>query len=97
MLEHDAGRVLLHDLADDFRRHLHRKCQRIVLDHERNVGSDRFDRQSIPRARALALEQCGSDVTRENIMAQAANLKDVVLPTLLPGIHVIQVRLTTGR
>jgi hypothetical protein len=34
------------------------------------------------------LEQCGSNVTRENIMAQAANLKDVVLPTLLPGIHV---------
>lgn len=32
------------------------------------------------------LEQCGNDLTRENVMRQAANLKDIKLPMLLPGI-----------
>jgi branched-chain amino acid transport system substrate-binding protein len=32
------------------------------------------------------LEQCGDDLTRENVMRQAANLKNVKLPMLLPGI-----------
>jgi hypothetical protein len=32
------------------------------------------------------LKQCGDDLTRENVMRQAANLKDVELPMLLPGI-----------
>jgi len=36
------------------------------------------------------LKQCGDDLSRENIMRQAANL-DVELPMLLPGI-----RLHTG-
>jgi branched-chain amino acid transport system substrate-binding protein len=31
------------------------------------------------------LKQCGDDLTRENIMKQAANLKDFHLPLLLPG------------
>ncbi|HEY7758851.1 MAG TPA: branched-chain amino acid ABC transporter substrate-binding protein, partial [Burkholderiales bacterium] len=35
-----------------------------------------------------ALKQCGDDLTRENLMRQAANLKDVELPMLLPGIRV---------
>ena len=34
------------------------------------------------------LNQCGDDLTRENIMRQAANLKDLVLPMLLPGIKI---------
>jgi ABC-type branched-subunit amino acid transport system substrate-binding protein len=34
------------------------------------------------------LEQCGDDLTRENVMRQAANLKNVKLPMLLPGIVV---------
>ena len=34
------------------------------------------------------LEQCGDDLSRENIMRQAANLKDLELPVLLPGIKV---------
>jgi branched-chain amino acid transport system substrate-binding protein len=34
------------------------------------------------------LKQCGNDVSRENIMKQAANLKDLSLPMLLPGIKV---------
>ena len=35
-----------------------------------------------------ALKQCGNDLTRENVMRQAANLKNVELPLLLPGIKV---------
>jgi branched-chain amino acid transport system substrate-binding protein len=31
------------------------------------------------------LKQCGSDLSRENIMRQAANIKDLVLPMGLPG------------
>jgi branched-chain amino acid transport system substrate-binding protein len=34
------------------------------------------------------LKQCGSDLSRENVMKQAANLKDFELPTALPGIKV---------
>ena len=31
------------------------------------------------------LKQCGNDLSRENIMRQAANIKDFELPMLLPG------------
>jgi branched-chain amino acid transport system substrate-binding protein len=34
------------------------------------------------------LKQCGDDLTRENIMRQAANLKSVELEMLLPGITI---------
>ncbi len=34
------------------------------------------------------LKQCGQDLSRENVMAQVANLKDLVLPTIIPGIKV---------
>ena len=34
------------------------------------------------------LKQCGNDLSRENIMRQAENLKGVELPFLLPGIKV---------
>jgi branched-chain amino acid transport system substrate-binding protein len=34
------------------------------------------------------LKQCGSDLSRPNIMKQAANIKDLALPLLLPGIKV---------
>ncbi len=37
---------------------------------------------------AQVLRQCGADLSRENIMAQAANLKDFTVPTLLPGIKI---------
>lgn len=36
----------------------------------------------------VALEQAGDDLSRENIMRQAANLQDVRIPLLLPGILV---------
>src|SRR6266481_9796541 len=32
------------------------------------------------------LKQCGDELTRENVMKQAANLHDVTVPMLLPGI-----------
>ena len=35
-----------------------------------------------------ALKQCGNDLSRENIMKQAANIKDLELPMLLPGVKV---------
>ncbi|HEV3043686.1 MAG TPA: ABC transporter substrate-binding protein, partial [Roseiarcus sp.] len=34
------------------------------------------------------LKQCGSDLSRANIMKQAASLKDLELPMLLPGIKI---------
>ena len=34
------------------------------------------------------LKQCGDDLTRENVMRQAANLKNLELPMLLPGIRI---------
>jgi branched-chain amino acid transport system substrate-binding protein len=34
------------------------------------------------------LKQCGDNLTRENVMKQAANLKDVQVDMLLPGIKV---------
>ena len=34
------------------------------------------------------LKQCGDDLTRENVMKQAANLKDLQLDMLLPGITI---------
>lgn len=34
------------------------------------------------------LRQCGDDLTRENVMRQAANIKDLELPMLLPGIRI---------
>lgn len=34
------------------------------------------------------LKQCGDDLTRANIMRQAANLKDLQLPLALPGIKI---------
>jgi branched-chain amino acid transport system substrate-binding protein len=37
---------------------------------------------------AHTLKQCGNDLSRENIMRQAASLKNVELPLLLPGIKI---------
>jgi branched-chain amino acid transport system substrate-binding protein len=34
------------------------------------------------------LKQCESDLSRDNIMQQAANLKNLELPLLLPGIRI---------
>ena len=34
------------------------------------------------------IKQCGNDLSRENIIKQAKNLRDVQLPTVLPGITI---------
>jgi branched-chain amino acid transport system substrate-binding protein len=34
------------------------------------------------------IKQCGSDLSRDNVMAQAANLKNFELPMLLPGMTI---------
>jgi branched-chain amino acid transport system substrate-binding protein len=43
---------------------------------------------NIAETMAILLKQCGDDLTRANVMKQAANLKDVQQSTLLPGIKV---------
>jgi branched-chain amino acid transport system substrate-binding protein len=34
------------------------------------------------------LQRCGDDLTRANVMRQAASLTDLVIPMLLPGIKI---------
>jgi branched-chain amino acid transport system substrate-binding protein len=34
------------------------------------------------------LKQCGNDLSRANVMKQAANIKDLQLPMLLPGVKI---------
>jgi branched-chain amino acid transport system substrate-binding protein len=52
--------------------------------------ADRFNVYGYSAAQTLevVLRQCGDDLSRENVMRQAANLKDVALPMMLPGILV---------
>jgi branched-chain amino acid transport system substrate-binding protein len=42
---------------------------------------------SVSKAMWQVLKQCEGDFTRENIMKQAANLHELEIPTLLPGIR----------
>ena len=44
--------------------------------------------RSTAAASALALKQSGDSLTRENIMMQAASLKNLELGMLLPGIKI---------
>jgi branched-chain amino acid transport system substrate-binding protein len=48
-----------------------------------NVGGYSFAQTLVQ-----VLKQCGDDLTRENVMKQAANLKNFTLPMLLPGITI---------
>jgi branched-chain amino acid transport system substrate-binding protein len=43
---------------------------------------------SVAQTMVQVLKQCGSDLTRANLMKQAADIKDLPLPMLLPGITV---------
>ena len=43
---------------------------------------------SVAQTLVQVLRQCGDDLSRENVMRQAANLKQLELPMLLPGITV---------
>ena len=56
-------------------------------------GADQADNNytyaySVTLALVQVLKQCGNDLSRANIMKQAANLQPLELPTLLPGITV---------
>jgi branched-chain amino acid transport system substrate-binding protein len=37
---------------------------------------------------AIILQRCGDNLTRENVLKQATNLKEIELPMLLPGISI---------
>ncbi len=43
---------------------------------------------TVAQTMVQVLKQCGDDVTRANVMRQAASLKDLRLPLLLPGITI---------
>jgi branched-chain amino acid transport system substrate-binding protein len=43
---------------------------------------------SIAATTVQMLKQCGDELTRENVMKQAANLQHLELPMLLPGITI---------
>jgi branched-chain amino acid transport system substrate-binding protein len=43
---------------------------------------------SVSKTMLQVLKQCSGDFSRENVMKQAANLRDLDVPTLLPGIKV---------
>jgi branched-chain amino acid transport system substrate-binding protein len=43
---------------------------------------------TVTQTMVQVLKQCGDNLTRENVMKQAANLKDLELELLLPGIKV---------
>jgi branched-chain amino acid transport system substrate-binding protein len=43
---------------------------------------------SVAQTLVQTLKQCGDNLTRENVMKQAANLKDLKLDMLLPGITI---------
>ena len=43
---------------------------------------------SVAQTMVAVLKQCGNDLTRENLMKQAASIHDLKLPMLLPGITV---------
>jgi branched-chain amino acid transport system substrate-binding protein len=43
---------------------------------------------AVARTLIQVLRQCGDDLTRENVMRQAANLKNFENPVLLPGIRI---------
>ena len=43
---------------------------------------------SVAQTLVEVLKQCGDDLTRENVMKQAANLHDLRIGMLLPGIAI---------
>ena len=51
---------------------------------------DNFNAYGYSAAQTLVhvLKQCGNDLSRGNVMKQAASIKDLSLPMLLPGIKI---------
>jgi branched-chain amino acid transport system substrate-binding protein len=54
-----------------------------------NIGDQNYVYgYSVAQTMETVLRAAGDNLTRENIMKQAANLKDLQLPMLLPGIKI---------
>ena len=49
------------------------------------LDSNPFYGWAVAQTMVQVLKQCGDNLTRENVMKQAASLKDFALPALLPG------------
>jgi branched-chain amino acid transport system substrate-binding protein len=65
--------------------------QWVAFMDKENAGADKNDSfnvyaYSVARTLVQVLKQCGDDLTRANVMKQAANLKDFAPGLLLPGI-----------
>jgi branched-chain amino acid transport system substrate-binding protein len=58
--------------------------------HPQGDKSDGFNVGAYIASQLLVrvLKQCGDDLTRENLMRQAANIRNLALPMLLPGITI---------
>lgn len=56
-------------------------------DADRNDGFVVYG-YTVAQTMAYVLKQCGDDLTRENVMKQAAGIKDLSLDGLLPGITI---------
>jgi branched-chain amino acid transport system substrate-binding protein len=52
------------------------------------IDSSNFYGWSVAQTMVQVLKQCGDNLTRENVMKQAASLKDYVNPGALPGIRI---------
>ena len=50
------------------------------------VASENFYGWNVAQTMVQVLKQCGNNLSRENVMKQAASLKDYVVPGALPGI-----------
>jgi branched-chain amino acid transport system substrate-binding protein len=61
--------------------------QRYMPDAD-NTNANYISGYNLSMALVQVLKQCGNDLSRENIMRQAANLKNLELPGMLPGIRV---------
>ena len=63
------------------------------MDEEYNSSASTADVNNVygytvTQAMVAVLQQCGNNLTRENLMKQAASIHDLKLPMLLPGITV---------
>ena len=74
-----------HWVNDPALRAWHDWMQQYYPDGDRTDGQNVLA-YTIAQALVHVLKQCGDDLSRENVMRQAANLKGVELPMLLPGI-----------
>ncbi|HEX7953534.1 MAG TPA: ABC transporter substrate-binding protein [Burkholderiales bacterium] len=61
--------------------------QRYYPDGNESDGFNTFG-YAVAQTMVQVLKQCGDDLTRENVMRQAANLKNFEVPVLLPGIKI---------